>query len=248
MGRTKTTLLLIVAFTALAGWTYADVANGGFETGDFTGWETVGAALVVTSTVGSGPTEGTFEAIILTTGDGMSVFTATPAQTAALTGLSDTDAAAFLAENGVFLQGSALAQDFTANAGDILTFDWNFLTNEERVFVGGDFAFVTITPTGESAELADAITTLLPSSALFFGRETGFQTFSHQLAVGGNYRLGIGILDVVPILSGPPNTHAWDSALLIDNVRLVVPEPASLALFGMGLAGMVGMRIRRRKH
>jgi hypothetical protein len=46
----------------------AQLVNGGFETGNFTGWATTGNASIQTSAFGSGPTEGTFEAL-LSTGD-----------------------------------------------------------------------------------------------------------------------------------------------------------------------------------
>jgi len=38
--------------------------NGGFETGDLTGWQTIGDASVQTSSFGSGPTQVTYQAVL----------------------------------------------------------------------------------------------------------------------------------------------------------------------------------------
>lgn len=48
---------------------YAAIVNGGFETGNFRGWQTIGDRRIVGSEFGSGPIEGNFQAL-LTTGSG----------------------------------------------------------------------------------------------------------------------------------------------------------------------------------
>ena len=42
------------------------LTNGGFETGNFFGWSTVGNARIETAAFGTGPTEGVFQALLST--------------------------------------------------------------------------------------------------------------------------------------------------------------------------------------
>jgi hypothetical protein len=216
--------LLGVTSLLLASPAQAALLNGGFETGDLTSWSTFGNPILQTATFGSGPTEGTYQALLESRPDdnyvALSDFLGiTPSQLDTL-GYRET------------FGGSAIKQTFTANAGDVLSFDWNFLTNEAPPSSSNDFAFVVTlgSPTG----LADTTATFIPSVTIF-PSETGFQRFSRSLSAGGNYTLGLGIINVAD--------GETQSALLIDNVTLTsdptsnIPTPALLpGLIGMGLA------------
>lgn len=203
-------------------------------------------------------------------------------------------------ERGPAVQGSALQLVFTAGAGSVLSFNFNFLTDESTAFPGtiiNDFAFVTITSTTGTiivapTVLADVAGSTFPlvSSSTRFESETGFQTFTSPTLAAGTYRLGIGVVNVTDDLG--------ESGLLIDNLTLSppgsltnggfesgdfsgfttagsalivgtnfgssapgggtsqalltsvapIPEPSSLALAGMGVAGLAGFGWCRRKR
>ncbi|MFK0731816.1 MAG: PEP-CTERM sorting domain-containing protein [Gloeotrichia echinulata GP01] len=68
-------------------------------------------------------------------------------------------------------QGSAIKKTFTSiNAGDVFSFNWNFLTSDT------DSAFVTIN------------NSVIPL--------TGSTPFSYNFPTAGNYNIGIGVVDV----------------------------------------------------
>jgi hypothetical protein len=208
--------------------------NGGFETNDFTGWTTLGSTSIETAAFGSSPTEGTFEALL---------------STANIT-FADSILEAFLGleagslnnlGNGISAQGSAIRQTFMAEAGDILTFDWNFLTNEVLIPPFNDFSFVSISSLSELADITFPSTIISPTTQFF--QETDFQTFSFTIPTTGTYTLGLGVTDTID--------NSIDSGLLIDNVKLhSVPEPTSvLSVLGFGAlgAGSVLKRKQRQK-
>ncbi|NEO33075.1 MAG: PEP-CTERM sorting domain-containing protein [Symploca sp. SIO3C6] len=198
----------------------AALINGSFEQG-FKGFSTIGDASIKTAAFGSGPTDGNKQAL-LTNGFGS---------------VSDANLEKFLELNAGILDtigigdatgGSALQQTFTANAGDVLSFKFNFLTNEfTPEFEFNDFAFVSLTGIDTLADtFSDFVSTITP-----FDAETGFGTFSQTISVSGTYSLGIGIVDL--------EDKIVDSGLLVDNIKLKsVPEPitilGSLAALGFG--------------
>ncbi len=139
--------------------------------------------------------------------------------------LPDQELTAF--GNGPAVQGTALQREFMAGAGSVLSFNFNFLTNELLGLPGdiiNDFAFVTITSTTGAiilapTQLADVAGTNFPlvSSPTRFESETGFRTFTSPTLAAGTYRLAIGVVNVTDELG--------ESGLLIDNLTLT---PGSL--------------------
>ncbi len=223
--------------------TNATLLNGGFETGDFTGWTTLGETSIETSAFGSDPTQGTSQASLSTAGAafaGSIIEEFLGLDPGSLDQLGTSlDVIPF---PGIATQGSAIRQTFTANAGDILTFDWNFLTNETALFPSlNDFSFVSISSLQDLAGALDQRFQPVISPMTRFYQETGFQPFSFTIPTTGTYTLGIGVTDW--------RDTTKDSVLLVDNVQIAsVPEPTSaLAVLGFGAFLGVGS-VLKRKH
>lgn len=137
-------------------------------------------------------------------------------------------------------EGSAIKQTFMAKAGDVLTFDWNFLSNDS---VLPDYAFVILNDVFSS--LADTSSVLSTSS--FFKQETGVQKFAYTFDADGEYTLALGVVDVDDFDSS--------SALSIENVELTtttstsVPEPTSvLSVLVFGILGAASILKRTQKY
>lgn len=181
------------------------ISNGGFENGDFTGWSTTGKAMLETSDFSSEPSEGKYYAALSTQFDtvpgyDIESFLNLPYGSLKSLGKGNID------------EGSAIKTSFTAKAGDVLSFDWNFMTDEkDSTLVGSnkDFGFITLNslPYNAADTSSSFKTSLTP-----FSDETGFKTLSIEIPVTGTYTLGLGVVNV-----GDP---IYDSAFAIDNVKL----------------------------
>ncbi|MDP3820856.1 MAG: hypothetical protein Q8R33_05205 [Burkholderiales bacterium] len=136
-----------------------------------------------------------------------------------------------LANGIVAFEGSAASRSVSANAGDVLSFSWNFGTSDSFA----DYAFFVVD--GERFTLADTSQALLPTSFLGNSFETGVATYSHVFANAGAHQISFGVVDI--------GDFGVTSTLAIDNVQISpVPEaPAVLMLF----AGLAAAALRRRK-
>ncbi|NMF62581.1 hypothetical protein DP113_33445 (plasmid) [Brasilonema octagenarum UFV-E1] len=183
----------------------AAIANGSFETSNFTGWSTIGKAEIETADFGTEPAEGTYYAALSTQFDtvsGLDIETFLGLPAGSLNVL----------EKGNIEEGSAMKTTFTAKAGDVLTLDWNFMTNElDSTLVGSnnDFAFLTLNSL--PYDVADPSSSFKTSLTPFLN-ETGFQTLSIEIPVTGTYTLGLGVVNV--------DDPIFDSALAVDNIKL----------------------------
>jgi hypothetical protein len=216
------------------------ILNGGFETGNFTGWTTLGETSIETKTFGSKPTEGNYQALLSTgnqTFSGSIIEEFLGLEAGSLDNLGKS-LDPFPFPGGQSTQGSAIQQTFTGKTGDILTFDWNFLSNEEQFPSLNDFAFVSI---GSLSDLADVLSPTVISSTTEFFKETGFNTFSFKIPTTGTYSLGIGVTDW--------RDSSTDSGLLIDNVKIIsVPESNYvLSLLGFGVLGLI-LRLKSKQQ
>ncbi|WP_218081696.1 hypothetical protein [Anthocerotibacter panamensis] len=204
------------------------VVNPGFE-GGFAGWSTLGNTNIQTVAFGITPTQGSNQALLVNVGGAVTAASLESflfgSANGTLTGLGATT-------------GSAITQTFTANAGETLTFSWDFLTNEFlQEPQSNDFAFITLN--GAVLATLDTFTPgfITPSAAGFFDSDTGYSTRSFALATTGTYTLGFGVANRFDTLIR--------SGLLVDNVQ-VVPEP--LSTMGLVFLGGWGAHLRLRRN
>jgi hypothetical protein len=248
--------LAVAAILGLASNAGAQITNPSFETGDYTGWNTSGNASIETYTsVGEQPTDGTYQAMLQTTN----------ASTGGGTGNTPTSAAGldtFLGlsggtlEGGSYKNGSAINQTFTANAGQSLRFDANFLTNEANDGSGNpDQAYAYLL---KGSTVVDQISIGTPTQATqplsFLDTYwqvgmTGYSTFTINgsfFTSTGSYTLEFAVLN--------STTTTIDSGLLVDNIQLntpsAVPLPAGVwaGLLGMSVSLGAAYKMRRRMY
>jgi hypothetical protein len=242
----------IFASLALPNAALAAIINGGFEN-SFDNWQTLGDYRVETSAFGSGTVEGNSQAFLSTAynevvgvdENGGEVLGGSAAPAVYITSIAENslenflDVSSFLGEDFLAdaIEGSAIKQTFKAQAGETLSFSWNFLTNES---VGdhsnpdfNDFAFATVSNNSQNLffRLADTTTDFLARDSYSnFFEETGFKTFSFTLPADGEYTLGVGVVDV-----GEPTII---SGLLVDNVQAVPETNSTVSLLILGLVGV----------
>jgi hypothetical protein len=230
--KTSLTVLLACAgafLTSPAG--AASINNGGFETGSLSGWTSAGDASVVTSSFGSGPASGTYQALIQggasgSTPSALETFLAVPGGSLDALG------------NGTAHGGSAIAQTFTATAGEVLSFNWNFITDELPPSVFNDFAFWSLNSSLSTLASANGSTLTLNSSGLL---QTGAGEFSVVIPTTGTYTMDFGVANVSDT-GGMPQ-------LLLDDVQLgaSTPEPVYAPGITFVMAGMVVVVMLRKR-
>jgi hypothetical protein len=194
--------------------------NGGFESfPDLTGWQTAGNDSVAPSSFVPAP-EGNAQASISNSQIGPNA----PVDAATLAGFLGLNNANALNNHGkTAVNGSAIKQDVTGRAGDIISFKADFLTNEANTQGKGDYGFVTLTFNGKTQLFRLSDFTHATSPLIFassgFASETGYHTYALILPKSGTYTIGFGVVNVGDSLIA--------SNLLVDNVQLT-PFPIIL--------------------
>ena len=208
---------------------HAVTLNGSFETGNFDNWTTTGQTSIEDSSFGVDPTDGNKQAALQTLQD-IPVTNAVEIET--FLGLSTGTLT-----NQEATEGSAIKQIIMANAGDTLSFSWNFLTDQDPDPTYDDLAFFTL-----NNNLTE--NTNIPNIASFsiLAKETEYQSFSYTISSDGIYTLGFGIVD--------RGDTTVNSALLVDNVQIrssAVPEPMTI-LGSFAALGFVARFNKKRNN
>jgi len=201
--------ILLGVVLCLCSAAQSNITNGGFETGDLTGWTATGTVAVVTSEYARD-----FLGLVQPPWDG----SWDPTEGNYFVSLWSTDTAG--------TDVSRLSQTFTANAGLVLQFDYFFDFGDWAPFY--DTAMATLTWSSSSVTLFEHNTL---GYELLDDENIGWTTISYVLPVTGTYRLDFTTADgAVP--------GSVESILGIDNVQ-VIPAPGAvlLAVIGLGCAG-----------
>jgi hypothetical protein len=219
---------MVAGVLALSGAAQAGVVNGDFETGDLSGWTVAGSAAAYTSSLGVTPPQGIYQGYIETTGNYTDY---APAVLSSL-GVSGSTITGFGA--GTPVNGTGISQSITVSAGDVLTFDWNFVTDElTEPTMYNDFGFFTVDGSAYLLASRNSSTYDTVSPPAGFEGQTDWATQSYTFSAAGTYQVGFGVFNV--------GDAGYDSALLLDSVE--VPEPTSLGLLAVG--AMIMLRRRR---
>ncbi len=237
-----------VLLLSLVGIARATVVEG-FETGSLSGSEaSMGDVGVRGTYFNIAPTEGTKQLLLTTINNTSDVGYSNQSGSNAV---PVTNIGAFLGiPTSSIRDGTATGQEGSAftinlgtlNAGDVVTFDYNFLTNEIQPGAHNDFAFWELN-SGPIHIFADSNSpTLAPTdpSNTVFALATGYHTVTINILATATYTLGIGVMDAT--------TTDNPSAVLIDNIVVTpVPEPTTVAFSIAGAALLVALRRRIKR-
>lgn len=239
---------IVVVGLASAYPAMADVVNGGFESNgspEPISWSVIGN----TSTQDSNyytPVQGVQQAV-LSNGQA-SINGSANGSTTNISGAGGLNSFFGIVFGSPVKSGSGIKQTFTANAGDILKFSYDFVTTDPN---NADQGFYTLQgPSGPTVlnnfanALQSGLTTVVIGDGLIYddfnpGKQTLYQNVQFTLATTGTYTLGFGITNV--------NDQTGVSGLLLDAIS-VTPLP-SAAWGGMAILGGLGLTqlARRRK-
>jgi hypothetical protein len=245
----QATLWILVALLHAAAPAGAITINPSFETGDTSGWTTSGHVSVVTDTFGVPPEDGLYQ-LLMTTDAAQGA--ASPATTESDMGLSPNTIDKIFKDQvqkpgqsrakDVF-EGSAIQQSFEVVAvGDLIAFEWNFLTDEftrdpldTDLYTDFLWGYLDGPRPSSAHELVFAHANQgagsFTDSDSVFDKETGYQTFSFTFTETGTYTLTLGVHDI------EDSDH--NAGAVFDFFRLIKgPEPNTFLLLASGLLGL----------
>jgi hypothetical protein len=126
--------------------------------------------------------------------------------------------------------GSVLGQSFFAQAGDILSFDYDYITDDNDI----DLAVAALD--GSLTLLGCCTNPASPAGALF-PATSGYQTLSLMIPTTGMHHIAFGAFQTFDDI--------FPTALLVDKVAVAsVPEPSTWLLLAFALVG-IGLAKRR---
>ena len=221
----------------------ASFINGGFETGDLTGWNSLG--VVEASVALEYPETGT---VTPDTGDYSARLVSQSIDVATIAAQMSIDVATLQASNDDVeaTVGSLIWQSAFATAGDVLQFRWNFVETDYLPF--DDWAFYGIQYESNATELTKfaSLGSVGPESGSTIN---GWTTLTVTIPETGNYTFYFGVVNA---LDTGLSSELWiDGAYAGDSPPAPVdgnevPEPATFALLIPAIAAIV-IRSRRAK-
>lgn len=197
-----------------------------FEQGTFDNWRTIGDTSIETKKIGIAPTDGKFQALIT---NGFSDAGGSVEESDLSQFLDLPSGSLDVLLGGDATEGSGIKQTFNARAGDILEFDFTFLTNEGTPSSPfNDSAFFSLG--GFTLELADTSDpTFSNTSVQGFSEATDTQSRTVLISQAGTYELGFGIVDLGDTIV--------DSAILIDDVKLTSTGVGAFSVDSLTIEG-----------
>ncbi len=222
--------------------------NANFETGNLSGWNTIGSVSATGST-----TVTTYDSVVWSIGAAgttMAHLESSGSSIGSIEAILGLSAGTLNALNtnpdgGSLTNGSALYNSFSANIGDTIAFSWDYVATDYIPF--NDPAYALLIGPNSSTSVLASIHGL--GQAVGTSGHSGWQSFNSTFSVAGNYTLAfITTNDKDTIL----NSH-----LFIDSTSgsctpkcpppVSVPEPSAVVLFGLSLLSLAFLRRRTAK-
>lgn len=206
----------------------SSINNGSFEgnppepgedRGTFDNFRTIGDTSIETQDIGISPTDAESQALI-TNGFSDSGGSVEESDLSEFLGLTSGSLDILL--DGDATEGSGIKQTFTAQAGDIVEFDYTLLTNEATPNgIFNDSAFFSLGKSSDDSsggkfalEIADTSDpTFSDKSVEGYSEATDTKTIKVAISEAGTYELGFGIVDLSDTIV--------DSGILVDDVKLI---------------------------
>lgn len=222
----------------------ASIVNGAFSA-NLSGWNVAGAASAVGIQGNVIPPGGSTQALIASGTGSVNSYADVPVATieADLNLPSGAIHTALPNNYSNVTNGSAIWQTFSATAGDVVTFNWNFATNE-GVPTQWDAALYSVRVGSNPAtvyELADttqtaSLSTTVTGSGLPFsgGKMTGYKQVSINIAATGTYTIGF-----ISMQTGDDGVESGTYIANVGGASQAATSVPALSSWGLSILGIL---------